>query len=159
MKRTKDAFVYIVNTLKENRIPFMIAGGFAAKIYGSPRPLFDIDIWIPRKHMKRIRAKLLPLITMDLKRFKDDKWDDYSMTLTVFGVEVDITAVEGGKIYDQKLSKWVPIRLSLHNVAKKRVFGKIVPVIKPKDLIGYKSKLGREVDIKDVAYLKSLYKP
>jgi len=156
VKRTKAAFVYVVNTLNENRVPFVIAGGLAAKLYGSPRPLFDIDIWIPRKHMKLIRAKLLKFVTMDLKRFKDDRWNDYTMTLRVFGLDFDITALEGGKIYDVNLSKWVPIRLSLHNVARKRVFDKIVPVIKAKDLISYKSKLGREVDIKDVSYLKSL---
>jgi hypothetical protein len=154
MRRIKDAFVFLTSVLEENNIPFMIGGGFAARIYGSNRMLLDLDIWVPKRYMRLMENKVSRYVISKPRRHKDDRWDTFGMTLSLFGMNIDIAASEGARIYDVNLSRWVALRPNLNNAARKRVFGKIVPVIKVKDLIGYKNKLQRVADIRDVAYLK-----
>lgn len=45
----KEALAWITNILKKYSIPFQITGGLAAILYGSKRPLEDIDIDIPEE--------------------------------------------------------------------------------------------------------------
>lgn len=44
MRNTKRALLWIVKILKSHHVPFLISGGFVAKIYGSDRPLFDNQV-------------------------------------------------------------------------------------------------------------------
>ena len=43
-EKTVDALRWIVGILEKKNILYQISGGFAAKLYGSSRPLNDIDI-------------------------------------------------------------------------------------------------------------------
>lgn len=65
MRQSKDALVGIVSLLRKQEIPFVITGGLAAPVYGSKRPLVDIDIDIP----ERFLPGLFPL--MKIKSYSD----------------------------------------------------------------------------------------
>ena len=56
-------------------------------------------------------------------------------------------------MFDRRKRKWVKSKTNLSNVSRKKVFGSIVKVIKKKDLIGYKNKLRRKVDLEDIRQL------
>lgn len=158
MRRTKEAFARIVDILKENGVPFRISGGFAVRIYGSTRELADIDIEIQKGCMELVSTRASPYIIYGPKRYKDRNWDLPLMTLRIFGQDIDIYEARTVKIYDKKLFRWVPLPTNFNRSVKKRVFGRTVSVMRPNDLISYKSRLGRRVDIKDVRYLKSICK-
>jgi hypothetical protein len=52
----------VVQTLDEIQAPYVIVGGFAASVFGSPRPTFDVDIIVDLKeaHIEALVARYPP---------------------------------------------------------------------------------------------------
>ncbi len=153
MRRTKEAFTWIVGLLREHKIPFHISGGCAANIYGSNRPLADIDIEIPDEKIYEIKNDVKKFIIYGPKRYKNKEFDLLLMTLKYKGQKIDICGINSLKLFDKNLKKWNKERIELSKAKKKKVYGLIVPVIPLKDLISYKKKISRDVDIQDVKTL------
>ncbi len=154
MRRTKDAFIWIINILKELSVPFQIAGGFAARIYGSHRRLADIDIGVPDNDVGRIFPKVKKYIVYGPKHYIDRNDDLLLMTLRYRDQMIDIYGNDNTKLYDLKNRKWVPYRLNLKKGTVKNVYGINVPIISKKKLIEYKKLLMRKVDIEDIRRLE-----
>lgn len=53
-EKTLNALRWIVGILNKHQVPYRIGGGFAAHIYGSNRPINDIDISLPGKYFSAI---------------------------------------------------------------------------------------------------------
>ena len=75
------------------------------------------------------------------------------MTLKYKGQKIDLCGADSQKLYNKGGGKWVKERVKLSKEKKKKVYSLIVPVIPPKDLINYKRKISREVDIRDIESL------
>ena len=58
MRKTKEAFTWIIGLLRVHKIPFQISGGFATNIYGSTRPLADIDIDVSDENVLKIQKSV-----------------------------------------------------------------------------------------------------
>ncbi len=150
-KKTEQAFHWITEILGRHKIPFVITGGFAAKIYGSPRPLNDIDIDIPDERMKDILEDIKPYAIFGPAHFKDERWDLLLATLNYNGQEIDISGGDHLKICDARTGKWLDNRTDFKKVTEKEIFGKIVPVIPKEDLVAYKSMLIGDHQLIDIA--------
>jgi len=153
MRKTKEAFTWIIGILKEHKIPFQITGGFAANIYGSNRVLVDIDIGIPDEKIFEIQNRVKKFIIYGPKRYKDNVFDLLLMTLKYKGQEMDIYGINSEKLFNKKTNKWNKARINLSKTTKKKVFNLIVSIIPLKDLISYKKKISRNVDIQDIKAL------
>lgn len=153
MRKTKEAFTWIVGLLREHKIPFHISGGFAANIYGSNRPLADVDIEIPDEKIFEIQNDVKKFIIYGPKRYKDKEFDLLLLTLKYKGQEIDICGINSQKLFNKKTNKWNTERIDLSKATKKKVHNLIVPIIPLKDLISYKKKISRDVDIQDVKAL------
>ncbi len=90
----KEALRWIVGILDKHKVPYRIGGGFAAKIYGSPRPLNDIDISMPGKYLPAILPEISKYITFGPQHYLDGKWDCDILSLEYEGQEFDITDVD-----------------------------------------------------------------
>ena len=77
------------------------------------------------------------------------------MELNYLGHEIGLTGTDSAKIFDKGKQKWIRFKANFSRVSKKKIFGKNVNVISKKDLIDYKQKIGRRVDINDVKELLS----
>lgn len=153
-RNTEKAFRWIIGLLDKHRIPFQIAGGFAARLYGSERELADIDIGIPDNRFDELYPDVKDYIVFGPERYLDDEWDVKLMTLTCEGQEIDIAGEDDIKIFDKENKIWVSGRQDLSTGEKMEVYGLTVPVI-PKDaLIAYKKKIMREVDRLDLLALE-----
>lgn len=153
MEKTKEAFIWIVGLLREHKISFHISGGFAANIYGSNRSLADIDIEIPDEKIFEIRNDVKKFIIYGPKRYKDKEFDLLLMTLKYRGQKIDICGVNSQRLFNKKTMKWNNARIDLSKATKKKVYNLIVTLIPLKDLISYKKKISRDVDIQDVKAL------
>jgi len=153
MKDPQNTFRWIVSILKKHDIPFVVTGGLAAKSYGSPRPLNDIDIDISAKGFDKILQDIKPYITFGPDHLKDERWDLSLIVLNHYGQDIDLSAGETIKICDARNGVWHDNPTDFNDVEQREIFGITVPVISRKSLVDYKSMLAGEhqqVDIKAV---------
>lgn len=153
MKNTKRAFRWIVDLLRKNHVPFRLTGGFAARIYGAKRPLADIDLDVPEAAMSKIAPLVKEHIVAGPCRYKDEEWDLFVLSLKYCGQEIDLCGAESQRIHDKSARRWVSLTVSFVKSPMKNIFGMRVRVIPKSELITYKSKIKRDVDILDVSAL------
>ena len=84
-EKVENAFKWIVLIFENKNIPFVVTGGFAAKIYGSPRPLNDIDIDIHDTDFSLIKDDILPYVIFGPDHYHDERWDLLLATLNYNG--------------------------------------------------------------------------
>ncbi|MBP6908651.1 MAG: hypothetical protein KBB75_02410 [Candidatus Pacebacteria bacterium] len=150
MKDTKGALFWIVNILKKHDIPYRLSGGFAAMVYGSTRELADIDIGIKTDQFSKIIPEIKEYIIEEPGFYKDSQWDLFASTLEYEGQKIDIVVIDLLKFFNKKENKWEDLKHTFSDIEHKEVYGVMLPIISKKNLIEYKSKLGREVDLIDI---------
>ena len=153
MKNTKSAFNCIIVILKKHKLPYRISGGFAARIYGSKRKLADIDIDTTDTALNKILPNVKKYIVHGPNRYKDKNWDVLGLELRYKGQEIGLIGVDSAKIFDKKNQKWIKYKADFSKTSKKKIYGKIVNIISKEDLIDYKQKIRRRVDVKDIKEL------
>jgi len=119
----------IARRLDEAGVIWAVFAGAAAAVYGSPRPVTDVDILVPAADGDRVAA-LFP--EAQAQRREDG---------TVFGIKLpgfDILA--GLTLMD--LDSQMAARLTRHEIA-----GVVVPVIPPEDNILLKALWGRGPEV------------
>lgn len=152
-EKTKKALIWITEILNKYNIPFQISGGLSAKVYGSPRPLNDIDIDIPEYGFEKIADEVREYTIFGPEHYVDKKWDLLLITLNYFGQEIDIGGSENLKIFDEKSNKWLSFPTDFNKVVYTLISGVKVPVIPKQDLIEYKSYLNgnhQKIDINSI---------
>lgn len=153
MRKTQEAFNWIVNILRENKILFQFTGGFAAKIYGSNRDLADFDIEISDKDIKKILPQINEFIVKGPTRYKDEQFDIFAVFVNYKGQEIDICGSNTQRLYNKNKCKWEKQNINLKNAIRKKAYGKMVPFIPLNDLIYYKKIIARKVDLQDIKNL------
>ena len=154
MRKTEEAFHWIVAILSEKRIPFQIMGGFAANAYGSKRRLADIDINVSDRALRKLLPAVKPYVVDGPRRYRDPHWDLPLMTLRYRGQLIDICGIDSQKIFDRREKRWIPMASIFSSSRTMRIFGTAVPVVTRSALIAYKTRLSRGVDRKDVEALR-----
>ena len=94
MERIENALRWIVLLLQKDRVPFQIAGGLAAHLYGAKRPVNDIDIDVPDSAFDQLLPEVREYIVFGPDRYKDSTWDVHLMTLDYHGREIDLTGIK-----------------------------------------------------------------
>jgi GNAT superfamily N-acetyltransferase len=150
MRNTRVAFRWIIAILRNHKIPFRISGGLAANAYGSKRKLADIDIDIPSRSFGKVMPDVSKYLIFGPERYRDKEWDLLLATLKYKSQEIDLCGAGTTKIFNKTTGKWERLDADLSNSYKTRIFGKVVPIVPKDELIAYKSKLLRKVDIADL---------
>lgn len=148
--KIRNTSVWIIDILNSKKVPFRISGGLAAKIYGSPRPLNDIDIDIPEENFIDIYEDVKSYIIYGPDQYVDKKWDCYLMTLNYFGQEIDICGAGKTKITTKDNKTWASLGSDLNNVNYQEYLGVMVPVMPKQKLIDYKRQLDGDHQIIDI---------
>ena len=141
MRDSSKTFHWLVSILKKHDVPFVVTGGLAAKAYGSPRDLNDIDIDIHSHDFEKIIEAVTPYITFGPARAIDEKWDLPILILNHEGQDIDISGGDDIKIYDDGKKEWMPFVTDFSAIERREIFGLCVPVIAPEQLADYKALL------------------
>ncbi len=155
MTNAQKAFLWIISLLRKNKIAFHITGGLAAKIYGSPRALADIDIELHDKDVKKILPFVESFVVQGPGRYHDEQFNIYGISLRYKKFGIDLFGSDSQKVFDTQQKKWRKENINFDRATKKKVFGKIVPVIPLEELLKYKEKIARPVDLEDIKNLRT----
>lgn len=145
----KKVLRQVVQTLKEYGIKFQITGGLAAIIYGGKRPLFDIDLDVLKKDIKKVREIFKKYIIKDFYRHQSEYFDIWIMTLEINGVLVDISQGEDCSMKD-KVGNWIKMDTDLSHPTLVNFEGMELTVESKEELTNYKKVLGRDTDLVDI---------
>lgn len=152
ISKLENALKWITGILENLKIPYQISGGLAARIYGSGRPVNDIDIDVPEDRMEEIVPRVKKYIIQDLGRHKEKKWDLKLMVLDYHGQLIDISGAENIKIFNETSQEWELHPSKLNQARACEFMGLKLPVNNPKELLEYKRIMiapGHEHHVKD----------
>lgn len=142
-EKTLKALHWIVDILNKYNVPYRIGGGFAAYVYGSDRPINDIDFSLSGKYFPIIMSDISPYIEYDLKHYSDEKWDCDGLTLNYQGQEIDMTDIDTLRMSNKELTKWFQTKDNFRKFPNfiTVVDGIEISLIDPRDLVAYKKEL------------------
>ncbi len=149
-RKTIIALCWIVDLLNQKNIRYQITGGFAAKLYGSPRDLYDLDIDIDANNFNQLLPFVDPYIISGPQRYKDDSFAVWLLSLCYHGQLIDLSLSQNARIFNKTTKKWEdsPTNFDQSNIVN---FGQQRFNVIPKDeLIIYKKIIGRPTDLIDV---------
>jgi len=148
-KKTIDALRWMIKIFNRHNVPYRIGGGFAARMYGSPRPLNDIDFGIPEKYFSIILPDIAKYITHGPNRYRDAKWDCELITLNYHDQEIDISGTDTEKMSNKERTKWISLDES-SDTLDMNLEGINIKVMNPIELMTYKKELDGEHQLVDI---------
>lgn len=146
----QKTLAFLLPVFQNLHIPFQITGGLAAHIYGSNRPINDIDIDVPEDRMQEIIPYFEKYIIFGPGRYRDDKWDLQLITLDYDGQEVDLGGAFQTKIFDNQNQLWINCPVNFATTEFKSFLGMNLPLINPHELIVYKKLLTGDHQKEDI---------
>jgi hypothetical protein len=150
MKDTKAALNWIITLLNENNISYQIVGGLAAKTHGATRELVDIDMYVAGADFQKVCVLVKSFTIWGPKVYKDDHWDCEYVKMNHSNQNIEIGNSDNTKRFDHENNVWVSEKIDYSKSEKKEFLGIKIKVMPKKQLIEYKRKLNREVDVIDI---------
>jgi len=144
------ALKWLIDLLNRLEITYQIAGGLAAKVYGSDRTLVDIDVDLPNDAITKILPDLKDYLVYGPNRYQDSVWDIFLATIDYHGQMIDFTGADDPLMFDQQKQTWIKCEINLSKAITCEIEGIELVVIAKDELIHYKSSLRREVDLLDL---------
>ncbi len=154
-EKTINALKWMVGVLNKHNVEYQIAGGFAAKLYGSKRSLNDIDFDIHDEDFEKIISEVASYIKFGPARLVNEKWDCLLITLNYYGQEIDISGADTARMSTKDLKSWIQYEKQDFDTTPFIVDGLMINVMKPEELLEYKNELtDREYQKEDVSALQ-----
>lgn len=136
-------------------IPYQIAGGLAAKCYGSTRPLHDIDIYVSEEAIPKLEEELKTYIEFGPAHHKDEHWDLIFMKLNYNGWQIEFGDADHTRYFDSQTNRWIQKKIDFEESVEKEFEGIWLPVMPKHQLINYKQRLNRKVDQADIKEIRN----
>ena len=158
MNKKSDLYIalaWITENLNRLDITYQIAGGLAAKCYGSTRPLHDSDIYVPGKSLSIVEDELAEYIEFGPKHHKDENWDLVFMKLYYKNQQIEFGDAENTKYFDSESQQWIKEEINFSESNLIEFEGIALHVMPKQDLIKYKQRLNRKVDRIDVKEMQN----
>jgi hypothetical protein len=155
-QKTRDALKWIVGILDGNGIPYRIGGGLATHLYGSGRPVNDIDISLSGRYFPVIVPQVREFVVAGPKHYLNEKWDCTTLSLLYHGQDIDLTDVDTLLMRDKDDTAWIRNKdiFEAFPDVKKDVDGIRVTLMHPRVLLAYKEHLSGEHQEFDQRFLE-----
>jgi hypothetical protein len=147
------ALNWVTAMLRELDVPYQVVGGLAAAAHGATRPLVDIDLYVPDKHLKAISRAAGPRLVRQPQHHRDEHWDLIFMKLHYRQWPIEVAGADSAMVFDRRSMEWTPADIDFAASETIEIEGIPLQVMTRSRLIDYKTGLGREIDDRDVAEL------
>lgn len=156
----RSALRWVVGVLERASVPYQVVGGVAAVLYGSHRTVADVDVDIPlsAENWSKLRPELVrgtSSITGPAD-YSDDHWRmrHVEMVHAATGVVVELGNAEV-EMFNSSTGEWQRHAANFRASVPVPVGdgGPPVLVIPKLELLAYKAKVARDVDLIDVDHL------
>lgn len=156
MERWMEVMNDCVEILDAQSIVYQLAGGTAARFYGSLRPIWDLDFEMQDEDLEKVAKSLVARgakMVRVLSPYADEEWQLNLVTLEWRGQLIDLAGVNFARILDKETQRWENLPNDPKRARWRRFGRELVRIIPREDLVRYKKMLGRPVDILDLEYL------
>ncbi|MFZ1719753.1 MAG: hypothetical protein WAU28_00200 [Candidatus Moraniibacteriota bacterium] len=155
-QKTTEALKWIVKILNDNRIHYRIGGGLAVALYGSTRPIKDIDISLSGKYFPVIVPIVQQFIIAGPQHYLNEKWDCATLSLNYHEQDIDLTDVDTLLMKNHEETEWIKneIVYDKYPTITKKIEGMSVTLMHPKVLLEYKQHLSGEHQESDQKFLE-----
>ncbi len=159
-QKTHKALKWIIGILDDNNITYQIGGGLATNLYGSVRPVNDIDISLSGKYFPVIIPLVREHTIAGPKQYLSEKWDCTTLSLNYHGQDIDITDVDTLLMRNKAETEWIKNKeiYEKHPPVTKEADGVRVVLMDPRVLLEYKNELNGEHQNFDRKFLASYIK-
>lgn len=151
MAKSQDALAWVVEVFNRTHVLYQVVGGLAARAYGATRPLIDLDFYIP---LREVWPMLLPevsrFVTWGPAHYRNAHWDITFVKLTYAGQAIEFGDSTDAFFFDPVSKEWTRQVITYEQSEWREVLGVQVPVMPRLELIQYKQRLGRPVDLLDL---------
>ena len=96
----EESLEWITDFLELKDIPYLICGGLAAIAYGSHRPLYDIDLYVPEKNYMMVVKFGRKYITYGPERLINEHWNVNYVQFNFKGQKIEVGSSKNLHIYD-----------------------------------------------------------
>lgn len=137
-------------------VEYQLSGGAAARFYGSPRPVNDLDFELEDKDLRRATDLLVAKgarLVQEVGPYEDSSWQVNLSILEWDGQTIELVGCKEARIWDQAGSEWRNFANNPRKAQWRRFGGSLIRIISLHDLISYKSILRRPVDLEDLEEL------
>lgn len=155
-EKVLNALKWVVGILNEKNIPYCIGGGTATYLYGSGRPVYDIDISVSGKYFSTIVPLVKDYIIAGPKHYKNDEWDCTTLSLNYEGQDIDMTDADTLLMSKKDGTGWIRNKeiYQKHPNVIKEIHGIHIPLMDPRVLLEYKQERDGEYQEFDRKFLK-----
>lgn len=157
-QKVYNALLWIKNILVKEDIPYQVVGGLAARAYGATRAINDIDMYIPFERAEDLLVHVKDFISKPFKHYEEELWDVHYFQLKYKDQKIEIGLSPGAKYFDSKNNEWVEQNIVFSSSHPRKIFDIDILVMPRQELIDYKLRLGREVDLIDAAQMEAAVK-
>jgi predicted nucleotidyltransferase len=155
MKRKKSAIILeqdyrdMISIFIEEKVQFLLVGGYAVGLHGHPRVTKDLDLWV------YANFENAPLVVKALEKFgapmQDISVRDFETEGTIFQIGVEPVRIDViTKVTGLKFEK------AIQNAKMMKIEDLDIPTISLQDLIKNKKASGRHRDLDDVESLEKI---
>lgn len=155
MSDTLEALNWIHTLTQQLDAPTQFCGGLAAIGYGSKRPLNDIDLFVPNSHFCQVVQMGADYIVKPASHYREsaEGWDLVYVQFLYKNTKIEVGNSKGAKIFDQQARTWVNLVIDYNDSVYMPVFNISIPLMPASELIHYKKRLGRAVDLEDIGWI------
>ncbi len=144
------ALAWIVEILSACEIPFQAVGGLAARAYGAHRPIVDLDFYIPDDSFPQLLPTVDDVVREGPEHIEGRQWDLTYVVLERDGVRIEIAGADSARLRGAVGDPWSPADVGFDRSIAIEVLGTTIPVMPQNELMAYKQRLGRDVDVLDL---------
>jgi len=132
----------------------MAVGGLAARAHGASRPLVDLDFYVPEVRLRDVARGAAGHVVRGPSRVRAGPWDLEVLVLERAGCRIELGGAESARIRERADGRFVPAGVDLGRAVERKPFGVRLPVMPVDELVAYKRRLRRDVDLFDLGDLE-----